>query len=126
MDHVSPLTGSLVDDSLLVVVDLSSSPSDVGQPICTPPSTSSTMVRQSTRTPSSFSPSSVLDVSPSPLFLDEFTTTPNVQPSDTSPSCDAWFSDDTFHLDEQLLDYHLFPFSHCLYLSLSFIKEEGT
>lgn len=52
MDHVSyPLVGSLVDGSQLVVVDLSSSPFDVGPPICIPLSTSSTVAGQSAGTP---------------------------------------------------------------------------
>lgn len=71
MDHVSyPLVGSLVDGSQLVVVDLSSSPFDVGPPICIPLSTSSTVAGQSAGTPSSSGPSSLPDVSSSLLFSD--------------------------------------------------------
>lgn len=90
MDHVSsPLVGLLFDDSRLVVVDLSSSPFDVGPPICTPPRNSSIVVGQSAGTPSSSNPSSQLDVSSIPLSLDEVINNLYVLPGDGSPFGDT-------------------------------------
>jgi hypothetical protein len=68
MDHASsPLARSLVDDFELVTMDLSLYPYDIVPPIGTPLSTSSTIVEQFFVTLSSSGPSSIPNVSSSPL-----------------------------------------------------------
>jgi hypothetical protein len=100
MDHVpSPLVGSLVDDFQLVIVDLSTSPSNIGPPICTPLSTSSIVTRQCVGAPSSSGPSSLDIVSSNPPYSNEVTTTLDVQLGNASSSNDAQINDDTFHFD---------------------------
>jgi hypothetical protein len=105
MDHdSSPLAASLADDSQLIVVGLSKSPSNVGPPICTPSWTSSATTRQSTDHTSSSSTPSLPNASSSPLSLKDVTTTLDVQSIDASPSDDVQINYDTFHCDAQLLD----------------------